>query len=378
MRCIDTLTAHDTHTGLPVRAIRAVAELVDSPAGALFVRAPGEVAFQWAGSWNLPGALDPVSPGNALIEAFGAADRIVDLQAAPALRHAIAALGPTWIAVPLNHFGSLIGFVVLAGPRARFKLDREVFDLLRVIGREVASRIAEQRASQVLSQTTALREYSERFAFVLHDIKNVSGQLSMLLTNAEVHAGNPAFQRDMMATVRASVERITRLLKRLQVERRERAYAVLALAERVKAAVAEARLGRGAEIRLERADIAAGVAIDPDAFDAVLRHLIDNAVDAGGTAPVTVRLGTHGPHAVVEVIDGGRGMSAAFVRDGLFQPLASTKPEGHGIGAYQARALLRAAGGDLLVQSQVGAGTTMRLVLPRVDATAGTTTLSAA
>lgn len=367
MRCLDTLTAQETHTGLPVRAIRAVADVVDSPAGALFVRAPGEVAFQWAGSWNLPSAVDPVPPGDALVAAFGTADRIVELHGAPALRRGIAELGQTWLAVPLNHFGTLIGFVVLAAPRAAFTLDREVFDLLRVIGREVASRIAEQRAAQVLSQTTALREYSERFAFVLHDIKNVSGQLSMLLSNAKIHAGNPDFQRDMLATVRASVDRITRLLRRLQADRTERVHAVLAVDERVPAAVSAARLHHEADIRLEPDQSGMGVAMDPDAFDAVLRHVIDNAVEAGAGAPVVVRVGTHGPHVVVEVIDRGHGMSPDFVRDRLFTPFASTKPEGHGIGAYQARALLRAAGGDLLVQSRPGAGTTMRLVLPRVE-----------
>ena len=129
--------------------------------------------------------------------------------------------------MPLNHQGNLIGFVVLARSRAQFKLDREVFDLLRIIGREVASRVAEQLAAQVLSQTQQLREYSQRFAFVIHDIKNVSGQLSMLLTNAEVHADNPEFQRDMLATVRASVGKITRLLTRLQADRRERSHALI-------------------------------------------------------------------------------------------------------------------------------------------------------
>ncbi len=104
----------------------------------------------------------------------------------------------TWLAVPLNHCGELIGFVVLARSRAQFKLDREVFDLLRIIGREVASRVAEQLVAQVLSQTQQLREYSQRFAFVIHDIKNVSGQLSMLLTNAEAHADNRSSSEDML------------------------------------------------------------------------------------------------------------------------------------------------------------------------------------
>ena len=64
MRCIETLTAPVAHTGLPTRAIHAVAEVVDSPAGALFVRAPDEVAFQWAGSWNMPAVTLAIPPGH--------------------------------------------------------------------------------------------------------------------------------------------------------------------------------------------------------------------------------------------------------------------------------------------------------------------------
>ena len=55
---------------------------------------------------------------------------------------------------------------------------------------------------------------------------------------------------------------------------------------------------------------------------------------------------------VIDIIDQGQGMAPEFVRDELFRPLRSTKTGGHGIGAYQARELLRDAGGDLLVISR--------------------------
>src|SRR6202034_3417019 len=149
--------------------------------------------------------------------------------------------------------------------RAQFKLDHEVFQMLRVVGREVASRVAEQRAAQILSQTRELREYSQRFAVVLHDIKNVSGQLSMLLANAEVYADNPEFQRDMLATVRASVGKITRLLSRLQVERHERDHALITPAERLADLVDTCQTTRHREIAFSDHSGGAGAAIDPDA-----------------------------------------------------------------------------------------------------------------
>jgi putative PEP-CTERM system histidine kinase len=301
-----------------------------------------------------------------LLPEFRDGDWIVELDRMDAAPDWFAELPRAWLAVPLNHLGMLIGFVVLARSRAQFKLDREAFDLLRVVGREVASRVAEQRAAQVLSQTQQLREYSQRFAFVLHDIKNVSGQLSMLLTNAEIHADNPEFQRDMLATVRASVGKIGRLLTRLQAERQERSHALITPAERLHQVAEECRLTRGADISLELDDDNAGAAIHPESFDAVVTHLLNNALDASGNGPIIVRLRNDPLSLVIDIVDQGPGMTPEFVRDTLFQPFASTKSDGHGIGAFQARELLREAGGDLLVLSRPHAGTTMRLLLPAV------------
>jgi putative PEP-CTERM system histidine kinase len=388
MRCIDTLTAPDAFTGLYKRAILAVAEVVDSPAGVLFVRAPEDVAFQWAGSLNTPAVTEPIPPGHDLIEAFGDGDRIAVLEQVPDAGTWFREIPRAWLVVPLNHFGNLIGCVVLTRSRAPFKLDHEVFQLLRVVGREVASRIAEERAAQILSQTRELRDYSQRFAFVLHDIKNVSGQLSMLLANAEVHADNPEFQRDMLATVRASVGKISRLLSRLQAERQERMHTLIDPVERLRDIVETATATSHAAVTVigpviggtgtssgggaglgQRGDGRApgGIAIDPEAFDAVAAHLLNNAIEASEpSTEVRVEVRRETLAMMIDIVDAGPGMSPEFIRDELFRPLRSTKGAGHGIGVYQARELLREAGGDLLVLSRVGSGTTMRMLLPMV------------
>ncbi len=367
IRCIDALTAPEAFVALHKRAIRSAAEVVDSPAGALFVRPPRDVAFQWAGSWNMPAVTAAIPPGHPLAALFRDGDWIVRLDEHDEADTWFPDLPRCWLVLPLNHFGAVIGFVILARPRAQFKLDREAYDLLRVIGREIASRVAEQRAMQVLSQTQQLREYSQRFAFVIHDIKNVSGQLSMLLTNAEVHADNPAFQRDMLATVRASVGKITRLLSRLQAERQERDHALITPADRIRDLAEACQATRHRDIRVTDRTGGAGAAIDPDAFDAVASHLLNNAAEAsppGSAVQVELRVEAHG--VVVDIVDDGLGMAPEFVRDDLFRPLRTTKGDGHGIGAYQARELVRDAGGDLLVISRPGAGTTMRVILPPV------------
>jgi putative PEP-CTERM system histidine kinase len=406
MRCIDTLSMPDTFANLHERAIRAVAEVVDSPGGVLFLGGPkgmeegaGEVGFHWAGSLNTPPVTTPVAAGHAAIAALANGDRIAVLEELPGAASWFGEIPRCWLAVPLNHRGELIGFVVLTRSRAGFRLDREVFQLLRVVGREVASRVAEEHAARFLSQTRDLRDYSQRFAFVLHDIKNVSGQLSMLLANAELHADNPEFQRDMLATVRASVGKIASLLTRLRTGRQESGGASFDPIERLRKIVEVAEItgsrfwrdGRtSVQIAAGRSRLAAEpadlrpadappvtVAIDIDSFDAVATHLLNNAIEASTGSPASPETSSPGANVrvevtrrqadcVIDITDEGPGMSPEFIRDELFRPFSSTKGGGHGIGAFQARELLREAGGDLLVLSRVGSGTTMRLLLPMV------------
>jgi signal transduction histidine kinase len=73
-------------------------------------------------------------------------------------------------------------------------------------------------------------------------------------------------------------------------------------------------------------------------------------------------------HGTIEVIDTGCGMSPEFVRTGLFKPFVSSKPGGFGIGAFEARELVKAMGGRVAVESRQGLGTRFSVVLPLADA----------
>jgi putative PEP-CTERM system histidine kinase len=69
--CIDTLSATKSQgrAALHTRVIRALADVVDSPHGALFLRDGGAEAFQWSGSWNMP-ASGPVPPDHPVVAAM--------------------------------------------------------------------------------------------------------------------------------------------------------------------------------------------------------------------------------------------------------------------------------------------------------------------
>ena len=369
LRCVTTLSDDDGTDpgGLPRRAVRAIADIVDSPAGLLLTGEPGQsglsqFGFVWAGSWNLP-ATAPLPLDHPLLAALSAGHCLelsAELLAAPPLDTV-----RLWLAVPLLTRGNVLaGCVLLAPPRGAFRLDDEVFSLLGVLGREVATHLAEQRATRTLVETRELRVYGERFAFVAHDIKNVAGQLRLLSSNAARHIADPAFQRDMLGTIDASVHKIGNLIRRLETNGGDAAPGGAALLmPRIEAALIGRRQARLQPVPAEMAG--RQVAMPGTDLDGVLTHLLDNAVTAAGDkGTVCVSVREQQSRIVVEIADDGPGMTPEFVRDELFRPFSSMTIGGSGIGAYQARELLRRAGGELQVISTPGEGTTMRLLLP--------------
>ena len=135
-----------------------------------------------------------------------------------------------WIGVPLIQGDRLFGLVLLAAPDYRRVLDWEDFDLLRTAGRQAASSLAEAHGQEALSNAQRFEEFNRRFAFILHDIKNLVSQLSLLSRNAERHADNPEFRADMVATLRSSVGKMNELLARLSPQAQSRAAPLRAAA----------------------------------------------------------------------------------------------------------------------------------------------------
>jgi putative PEP-CTERM system histidine kinase len=356
------LSAHSNRVALQIRVITAVAEIADSSGGVLWVRDVDGATFRWAGSWNCP-AIGAAEPAESLfIPLFRGGDWVVEIPSSPVKPEWLAEIATAWLAVPLVQQDELIGFVVLVAPRAPLKPDRETFDLLRIVARQAATHVAEQRYAQALAEARALHDYGKRFAFLVHDMKNIAGQLSMIVQNARYHEGNPEFHRDVVNTVHAALDRMNDLLDKLRPGRASRDNGLLIPINMINEVAAAIRRSRGIEIDVEHDGFMATAAMDAGAFRSVMLHLCENAIEASGEAKVRVR---HEPMRLqIEIIDHGAGMSPEFIRDKLFKPFGSTKDDGFGIGAYQARELLRAAGGDLLVISRLGSGTTMRMMLP--------------
>lgn len=359
---------------LEERVIRALADIADSPAGLLLTRTDyGNLEL--AARWQWPTAeVPPAAIGPETIAPLEAASYIADIDAFRAgkrdkrvhleLPEWLLAEPRAWAMVPLLHYDRLVGVVVLARPAYSRLLDWEDFDLLRVAGQQLASYLAEHAGQAALAEASRFDDFHRRIAFVMHDIKNLASQMGLLARNAEDHADNPAFRADMLVTLRNSADKLNALLARLSRYGSASGEAVEPVrADEVAKGVVELA-GRQHPVSL----VAQGqveVAANRSALEQVLLHLVQNAIDASPSeSPVFVRVAREGIHGVLEVLDSGSGMSPEFIRSRLFKPFDSTKSGGFGIGAYEARELVRAMGGRLEVESREGMGARFIIRLP--------------
>lgn len=382
LRFIRTISSAESGQALPRRVIQAVGDIADSPDGGLWLRRSSDV-YELAASWNLRrwniASTDSAVPANcALVRFLEGTQWIVDLGEVatnPGRYEALSELPPwlkaainAWLIVPLIHHERLLGFIVLGRPRASRQLSWEDFDILKTVGRQAASYLAEQQISEALAEAQQFETFNKRFAFVIHDIKNLVSQLSLMLSNAAKFSGNAQFQDDMLETVKQSVDKMNRMLKQLHAEparhEQQKRVDLAPLLHRIVAG----RENSGPAISLSLPIDKFAVSADEDRLRAIVEHLVQNAVEAVGTnGQVHVRLSGEGRMAVVEVEDNGPGMDDAFISERLFQPFSTTKDSGYGIGVYESRDFARSLGGGLDVKSSRGHGTIMRLRLPAIS-----------
>ncbi|HMG46837.1 MAG TPA: XrtA/PEP-CTERM system histidine kinase PrsK [Allosphingosinicella sp.] len=378
LRFTDTVGRQsEAEASLEERVVKALADIGGSPAGLLLL-CDESYRLSPAGRWNWAAPIAAGDGAEALLRHVESRGFILDFDAVrqgglataetripvPAW---LAAIERAWAGIPLIHGGRLAGLVILEHPGFRRPLDWEDFDLFRTAGIQAASYIAEARSQQALADARRFDEFNRRFAFIMHDIKNLVSQLSLVARNAERHADNPEFRADMIATLQSSVRKMNDLLARLSPgAAREAEPARPVEVHKLLDAIAAARR----RVHPLRVSGEAGLVAraDPARLEQALGHLVQNAIEASDAhEPVELRFFESGGDVAIEVIDRGHGMSAAFVRDRLFQPFVSTKDQGFGIGAYEARSLILAMGGRLDVESGEGEGTKFTLYLPAAE-----------
>ncbi len=220
-------------------------------------------------------------------------------------------------------------------------------------------------------------------AGVAHDFNNILAVIMVCASEISADAEDAA-QRERADEIREAAERGAELSRRLLASDRAPAPSPepVDADEAIAAALPLVRrtLGPGVETTLSAGGHLPRVRVAPGELERILVNLAANSRDAtAGRGAVAIRtsevavpagdpyLGA-GMHVRIGFSDDGCGMSPEVARQAV-EPRFTTKGrEGSGLGLATVHSLLRSRGGDLRINTMAGAGTTMSLYLPAIDA----------
>ena len=263
--------------------------------------------------------------------------------------------------------------------------------------RQLASQIVErERVELALRQSQRLEAVGQLTAGVAHDFNNL---LTVILGNVRfLRQGNPdkaaARRLEMM---KEAAERGARLTAQMLAFSRRQTLQPrpVDLNETVKSMRDLLQSSMGGSVRIEvrlGRDLWPAM-IDPTQIELVILNLAINARDAmevGGTVTVetaNVVVGAPerpeeppaGDHVMVAVRDTGTGMTPDVLAK-AFEPFFTTKEvgKGSGLGLSQVYGLAKQSGGGVSIETAPGAGTTIKVFLPRARTSASSETALAA
>lgn len=376
LRLIETMTAQEESMPLQKRAIKAFAEILSSSTGQLWLQSGDTKVFQLASSWNVAGSEVELAADSALPKFLSSSGWIVDLREYEGdatlyedliFDSSSLGLDNARFIIPLISDVDLVGFIVLSAPTADTTLNYEDRDLLKTAGKQVASYISQELATELLAQNRQFEAFNKLTAYLMHDLKNVIAQHSLLVENAHKHKHNPEFIDDAISTISSGVTRMRGVIEQLKQSSVQHSLENVELGKLIVSAVSQCT-DRQPVPRSNIGDERVWVRADRDRLHMAICHAIRNAQDAtDDNGNIEIELTHNDSRCYVDVRDNGIGMDDEFVRDRLFRPFDSTKgTQGMGIGAYQIRETLRNVGGALDVESSVGTGTLLRMTFEKV------------
>lgn len=369
-RLTQALMNAEADAPLPRKTIMVLASLVDSPSGLLWTAHDND--FTLSESWNAAAptvnrlAADRAG-ARSLAGMLEACRRVVEFAQDGALLDAdwLSSIYNGWLGVPLFNGERLAGFVVLAGAANPREVTRETGDMLVAVGRHIAELPEARVGVKKTDEMAESPDFNNFPPFLMHELKNIMGQLALTSDNAERHRDNPVFVDDMLSTIDNAVDRIKRLTVSMREGRLVENDRLLDLGVFTRQFIVTQSVYRR-QINVHYVKGGITVTADPEKLSTTLSNIINNACDAAGeNGEVTIEIGRAGGYAFIDIRDDGHGMDEKFINERLFEPFETSRSDTRlGIGAWQARKFVQDMGGKVEVNSQRGVGTVFRIKFP--------------
>ncbi len=274
--------------------------------------------------------------------------------------------GGSPICVPLVAGEHWLGGIVLADRVRGLGYSAEEMDLLKCIGEQVAASLLQLRLREEIMARKELEAFQTMSAFLIHDLKNAASTLGLMLENLPTHFDNPAFREDALRGIGSAASRINDLVNRMNALRHELCLNPAELDLNLLVTEALSALNGTLDTKLvTKFDQVPKILADRQQVQSALTNLLLNARDAvGANGCINVETTLQGEWVAFSVSDNGCGMTEQFIKNSLFRPFRSTKKRGLGIGMFQSKTIVEAHHGKIHVESELGVGTTFRVMLP--------------
>jgi putative PEP-CTERM system histidine kinase len=376
IKSTNALAARDDEHSLYFQIIHILGDLVGCNSGAIWCREEDGNYTLRAQKGNIDARLNPIDPGADLIQFFSQHDWIINLEEYmldPSnyqlieIPEDILHQKHPWLILPLGSGMHISGIVFLSDPIANIDLNWENYDLLKIVSQQACSYVDLSESQEKLGTAKQFEAVNKASAFLVHDIKTIIAQLSLLVKNAERHKTNPAFIDDMIRTTSHTVDKMEHLLHQIRNPNHSESSQQVELGQ----LLLEIYLGHKKSTpcpSLEALDKEIWVQANKEELRSAVGHIIQNAVEATPKeGEVSIATKYSNDYIYIFIQDTGSGMSEDYIQNHLFKPFVSTKGlTGMGIGVYQSREYLRKIGGTISVTSELGLGTCFTLKLPIV------------
>jgi putative PEP-CTERM system histidine kinase len=270
------------------------------------------------------------------------------------------------VCVPMMSGGEVLGLTILGDRVGGVSFSWQDFDLLKCIADQVAASLLNVQLSQKLLQAKEMEAFQTMSAFFVHDLKNTTSTLNLMLKNLPVHFNDPEFRADALRGISKTVAHINRLIGRLSLLRHELQIKPVEsdLNEVVVKALAGWEEAAGVNL-IKSLGALPKIPLDQEQMLKVVTNLVLNAREAVLPAgEVRIETAQSNDRVILTVSDNGCGMDPEFLSRSLFRPFQTTKKNGLGIGLFQSKMIVEAHKGKVQVESQPGKGTTFRIILP--------------
>jgi putative PEP-CTERM system histidine kinase len=279
--------------------------------------------------------------------------------------------GGNRVCVPMMSGGEVLGLIILGDRVGGVSFSWQDFDLLRCVADQAAASLLNAQLSQRLLQAKEMEAFQTMSAFFVHDLKNTTSTLNLMLENLPVHFNDPEFRADALRGIAKTVAHINRLIGRLSLLRHE--LQIKPVESDLNEVVAKALAGweEAAGVSLiKNLGPLPKISLDQEQLVKVVTNLVLNAREAVLPAgEVRIETAQHNGWVILTVSDNGCGMAPEFLSRSLFRPFQTTKKNGLGIGLFQSKMIVEAHKGKVQVESQPGKGTTFHIILPLLKQT---------